>query len=915
MGVDDHMDNSADATSIQNARGATAPDGLKSDKTDSRPAASAMADCAAYKNNDMPENIPQASNPAPHDPAAHGVSSGQNMGSMPEDGLKAWEEDLRKRGSAQYARERELQSREMELARKLGLAEEKENILEQREQEACKRETALLARENELREKQIALEGRFDQAEADIRKKQLDEQAAFEKALTAERNKAMADLRQDLEDYREKFDISLKEKESLWEESFRKRENEEIEKAQTRVSEILRQAEKDAALRVAFLLKNAEEKDAQAQERLNRIEIKENELHQKEINLQNEEEQLEADRQKHEREDRRQRLRAENLEAREADLDATISEGISDRIEAYEKRLRDKDDSLAEIRERYRRLDAERAAMENFKVSLGESPEQIRHRVEEMQKKIDSLSEEVASRASIEMEKENAELKYQCRQLETERDEIIQQNRFLEEKNRELAQHGRDNVILREENEGLKSNVETLEAQAESYRQRIKRLSAKEETLADYDIRVAAIREGYLPELIGANLPNEHTELEWLGNISDQCAKYGVPFPRRILYAFHTALKISDWSSITVLAGVSGTGKSELPKLYASFGGMNFINVPVQPNWDSQESMLGFFNSIVNRFEPEDLLRFLVQCTEDPVYNKYMSIVLLDEMNLAHVEYYFADFLSKLETRRSDSKDHLPWIGVKLGAGVPPYRLKLVRTIMWTGTMNQDETTKSLSDKVLDRGLVINFPRPKTLRSRPSMPVLENMIKEQNRPMLKKETWNKWIVRKIELKDEQLKEMMRYRGIVERINSELEHVGRALGHRVWQSVEYYMLNYPLVSQFRRALNGGEMSTELKKAMRVAFEDQIVQKIMPKLRGVETKGHSKASLDAIEALLEDEGFESLKDDFKIACEQGYGQFIWSSAKYIEADEEREESTAVKTEAESIQDGNLVTDRQS
>lgn len=206
-----------------------------------------------------------------------------------------------------------------------------------------------MARENELREKQIALEGRFDQAEADIRKKQLDEQAAFEKALTAERNKAMADLRQDLEDCREKFDISLKEKESLWEESFRKRENEEIEKAQTRVSEILRQAEKDAALRVAFLLKNAEEKDAQAQERLNRIEIKENELHQKEINLQNEEEQLEADRQKHEREDRRQRLRAENLEAREADLDATISEGISDRIEAYEKRLRDKDDSLAEI--------------------------------------------------------------------------------------------------------------------------------------------------------------------------------------------------------------------------------------------------------------------------------------------------------------------------------------------------------------------------------------------------------------------------------------------------------------------------------------------------------------------------------------------------------------------------------------
>ena len=70
-----------------------------------------------------------------------------------------------------------------------------------------------------------------------------------------------------------------------------------------------------------------------------------------------------------------------------------------------------------------------------------------------------------------------------------------------------------------------------------------------------------------------------------------QCDEYGIRFQRRILYAFHTALKINDWSIITVLAGVSGTGKSELPKLYSFFGGLNFISVAVQPNWDSQESM------------------------------------------------------------------------------------------------------------------------------------------------------------------------------------------------------------------------------------------------------------------------------------------------------------------------------------
>ena len=72
-------------------------------------------------------------------------------------------------------------------------------------------------------------------------------------------------------------------------------------------------------------------------------------------------------------------------------------------------------------------------------------------------------------------------------------------------------------------------------------------------------------------------------------------------------------------------------------------------------------------------------------------------------------------------------------------------------------------------------------------------------------------------------------------------------------------------------------------------MRTAFEDQLVQKVMPKLRGIETRGKGRQSLQNIEDLLADEGFDNLKDDFEIACEQGYGQFVWSSAKYLGDDE--------------------------
>ena len=146
---------------------------------------------------------------------------------------------------------------------------------------------------------------------------------------------------------------------------------------------------------------------------------------------------------------------------------------------------------------------------------------------------------------------------------------------------------------------------------------------------------------------------------------------YGLHFNPRILKAFHTSLKTAEWSPLTVLAGVSGTGKSELPRLYSHFGGLFFEPLAVQPNWDTQESMLGFFNSIDNKFDAQPVLRFLAQSqkhwadkTDDsegyPGLADAVCLVLLDEMNLAHPELYFAEFLSKLELRRGKKGADVP---------------------------------------------------------------------------------------------------------------------------------------------------------------------------------------------------------------------------------------------------------------
>ena len=85
-----------------------------------------------------------------------------------------------------------------------------------------------------------------------------------------------------------------------------------------------------------------------------------------------------------------------------------------------------------------------------------------------------------------------------------------------------------------------------------------------------------------------------------------------------------------------------------------------------------------------------------------------------------------------------------------------------------------------------------------------------------------------------------------------------------------------------------------MTSELEKAIHTAVEDQIVQKVMPKLRGIETRRGSNSyekCLLPIKGLLNDRGF-NLNDDFERACSMGYGQFMWNSAEYIASDTTQE-----------------------
>lgn len=372
-------------------------------------------------------------------------------------------------------------------------------------------------------------------------------------------------------------------------------------------------------------------------------------------------------------------------------------------------------------------------------------------------------------------------------------------------------------------------------------------------------------------------------EIEWLNKIKNSFKEVGFKFSDRLLYAFHTSLKVGDWNPLTVLAGVSGTGKSELPRLYSRYGGINFLSLAVQSNWDSPYSLFGYYNSLEGKFNATSLLKVLYQAQEDAKnsISDYLTIVLLDEMNLAHVELYFSELLSKLELLRG-SED------VKLEIDIAeksPYEIKLNKNVIWVGTMNEDETTKSLSDKVIDRSNLINFPRPNEFVSRNELKELEEA------PKLKREIWENWKwnnVKKALTQDENIQIITEFESEIddlkkkmEEINGYLKYSGRAIGHRVWQSIENYIRNYPLVLESIRNKN----TEEMKKAIKIAFEDALVQKLMPKLKGLETEGLVRNKcLEEISSKIKTYA-SGIAPDFDNSLNNPYGVFVWNSSEYL------------------------------
>lgn len=216
--------------------------------------------------------------------------------------------------------------------------------------------------------------------------------------------------------------------------------------------------------------------------------------------------------------------------------------------------------------------------------------------------------------------------------------------------------------------------------------------------------RLSAVDDKYL-----SYIPPEYISGMSLSNICEDIRNFACS-RSQLYYDIKTIrLMLAGLAStkLIILQGISGTGKTSLPYMMGKYFKNDSTIVSVQPSWRDRTELFGYFNEFTKKFNETEVLKRIYESS----YNDDINIIILDEMNIARVEYYFAEMLSVLEM--PDPKEWKIEI-VPSSWETDPKHLKdgkitIPQNVWYIGTANNDDSTFAISDKVYDRALVINL--------------------------------------------------------------------------------------------------------------------------------------------------------------------------------------------------------------
>ncbi|ENQ3077174.1 hypothetical protein ACEOWG_000321 [Bacillus cereus] len=287
------------------------------------------------------------------------------------------------------------------------------------------------------------------------------------------------------------------------------------------------------------------------------------------------------------------------------------------------------------------------------------------------------------------------------------------------------------------------------------------------------------------------------------------------------IYNFHICVKTN---LLTIVGGMPGIGKSQFVQAYAEALGLafgkEFIWVPVSPSYQEPHDVLGYLHSNGTYMESETkLVRTLLEAYENP---NQLYIIAFDEMNLSYIEHWFTPFLSLLQLERKNRILSLYAADNGKEQDVPS-QIEIGDNVIFVGTVNFDETTKELSDRLLDRVNVVFLQKipfcemsmiERKVLPRPfafSIPALEFRINwVHHKAML-----NVFTEEEVELLDKMHQLLF------------LHDASKGISFRVASGIACYLQNIPCDEEGTLLISREE-----------AFDLQIKQRILTKLRGTE-----------------------------------------------------------------------------
>ncbi|MCW3102344.1 MAG: hypothetical protein JWO09_784 [Bacteroidetes bacterium] len=303
-----------------------------------------------------------------------------------------------------------------------------------------------------------------------------------------------------------------------------------------------------------------------------------------------------------------------------------------------------------------------------------------------------------------------------------------------------------------------------------------------------------------------------------LKHVHAYMASCGFQYREEEIANFYLALKTKPF---VILAGISGTGKTQLPRKFAAAVGMDesqVIQVPVRPDWTDGSDLLGY-TSLDGKFIPKDLTIAIRKAKENP--NKPYFFIL-DEMNLARVEHYFSDFLSVIETREWDKNRKIKTDPVLRKEALQnasnagafdnyqwPQNLYLI------GTVNMDETTHTFSRKVLDRANSIEMNSVDLNWASENANAVETLNGITNELFVSEFIGSK------DLNESEKSSVAEEMRLLIEVNKLLETAGLHFAYRVRDEVAFYLVlnkKYNIMNDL------------------AAMDFQLVQKVLPRIHG-------------------------------------------------------------------------------